>query len=239
MPNFIVIILLTVSCLLLQSRDLRASQQEPKSSWAVSECNETVALKYLWWSFKHARRGGRLYYSVADCDGEPWKFPFPEIHIRRPTINTADVATVRAMFARDARVKVTDNNGTIRIKFGEIPMTILRTRITKINFSPEDQYNAELAVLAIEHAPEVQLRMHELGIHTLELPMNMLIEEPAPGRVHLPPAMKSITMDKALDVVATTFNGLVETGYCRNKRLIDNNFTGGTYFDDRPEEGVK
>jgi len=238
MPKISFAVLLIASCLVPGPGAMSASQQEPRFPWTASEHNETVALKYLWWSFKHDHSGGRFYYSVPDCDGAPWKIPFPEVHIHRPTINTADVATVRAIFAHDARVRVSDNNGIIRIQFGEIPMAILRTRIRKINFSLEDQYNAELAVLAIEHAPEVQLRMRELGIHTLNLPMNMLIEGPAPGRVHLPATMRSTTMDEALDVVATTFNGLVETGYCRNKRLMDNEFTGGTYFDDS-EEGAK
>jgi hypothetical protein len=218
------------SALFLQFWSSAASPQRAAGSAFRFNPSDTVALKYLWWSLQRSHSGGRFYYSVPDCNGPP----FPEIKIRRPTKDLADAAAIRRYFAGQPRVRVSDSDGIIRIDLGGVPTAILQTKIAQLSFSPEEQYNPQLAVAAIEHAPEVQARMKKLRVRSLALPMEMLLMEPAPGPVHLAAVMEHITMDDALDVVARTFHGLVETGYCRRNRLMENLFEGGTYSDSRP-----
>jgi hypothetical protein len=187
---------------------------------------DKVALRYLWWPFKSERKGGRIYYGVSECKGLRWETPFPEVLIRKPPKDISDIATLRAFFAKDARVRISDSNGIIRIRFGEIPAAILQTKIALINLSPEDQYNPELAISKIEYAPEVQAAMTASRVHVPSWPTNMILQRPAPGLIHLQPVMKDISMDEALDVVATTFNGVVETGYCKKSKMMDSDVTG-------------
>jgi hypothetical protein len=211
---------LLASFLVLQWASVSASSQE-----TAPDDNARVALRYLWVPFKSERKGGRIYYGMSKCDGMRWDTPFPEILVARPLNDIGDVATLRRFFAKDSRVRIVDSNDIIRIKFGEIPAAILQTKIAEIKFSQEDQYNPELAVMKIENAPEVRAQMSKLGIQTLSLPMNMILQQPMPGFIHLPPIMREITMDEALDVVATTFNGVVETAYCQKARLMDSDVT--------------
>jgi hypothetical protein len=196
------------------------------SSQAAPASAEKVALRYLWWPLKGEQKGGRIYYGMSECEGVRWETPFPEILINRPSKDITDAATLRRFFAKDASVRISNDNGIIRIRFGEIPAAVLETKIAEIKLSPEDQYNPELAVRKIENSPEVRSQMDRMGIRTLDLPMNMIIAPPTPGSFHLPSVLREMTMDEALDVVAVTFHGLVETGYCRKARLMDSDITG-------------
>jgi hypothetical protein len=219
MPKNILSLALIGYSLVLQCRNSGASPQEAEFSPAVSERNEKVAVRYLWWPFKSERKGGRIYYGMSECDGVRWETPFPEILVSRPSKDVADIATLRRFFANDSSVR-------IRMRFGEIPAAILQTKVADIKLSPEDQYNPELAVMKIENAPEIRVQMSKMGIHTLNLPMNMILRPPMPGFIHLPSILKKMTMDEALDIVATTFHGLVETAYCRKARLMHSDITG-------------
>ena len=185
-----------------------------------------VALRYLWEPLKREYRGGRIYYGMSECGDVRWETPFPEILIPRPEKDITDVATLRRFFAKDTGVRISDDNGIIRMRFGSVPLAILRTKISEINFSVEDQYNPEFALAKIENAPEVQARMKSLGIRILALPWDFLVAPPTPGAFLLPSVMRQISMDEALDVVATTFRGLVETAYCKKSRLMDSDIVG-------------
>lgn len=212
---------LLASLLLLLCQSAYAAQQlDP------SDHNEKVALRYIWFPIKGEQRGGRVYYGMSACDSVRWETPFPEVLIDHPTKDMVDVAALRRFFKKNARVRISDSNGIIRIRFGTIPALILKTKIAELDLSQEDQYNPELAISEIENAPEVKAQMKRLGISTLNLPMNLLIAPPTPGAFHLPSVMKNVSMDEALDVVATTFHGLVETAYCRKSQQMDSDITG-------------
>jgi hypothetical protein len=211
---------LLAALVVLQCQSVGAWSQD-----AAPDGDGKVALRYLWEPFKSEQKGGRIYYGISECNGVHWDTPFPEILINRPSKNITDVVTLRRFFAKDAGVRVSDDNGILRIRFGEIPAAILHAKIAEIDLTPEDQYNPEFAIMKIEDAPEVQAQMKALGIRTLNLPMNMLIAPPVAGEFHLPPVMKEISMDQALDVVAATFHGLVETAYCKKSHLMDSDIT--------------
>jgi hypothetical protein len=95
------------------------------------------------------------------------------------------------------------------------------------------QYNVDLAIDAIEGTKEVQTKMHELDLRVPQKVVDMLVGQPAKGQVHLPSLITNITMDEALDMVATTFKGIVMYGACEKERVFDITFAGGVYFDDR------
>ncbi|HEX3808963.1 MAG TPA: hypothetical protein VHW02_04620 [Rhizomicrobium sp.] len=222
--RFGAVLFLLYGTFLLSSVAMSAAAAQ-KPAWITSDHNEKVALKYLWQPLKSERKGARVYYGMSECNGLRWNTPFPEILISRPSKDITDVAALRRFFVNDSSVRISDGNGIVRIRFGEIPAAILQTKIAEIKLSPEDQYNPELAMMKIENAPEVRDRMRKLGIRTLSLPMNMILTPPTKGFFHLPPVLREITMDEALDVIAVTFNGLVETAYCSKARLINSDVT--------------
>jgi hypothetical protein len=79
--------------------------------------------------------------------------------------------------------------------------------------------------------------MLNYGLRVPPTLINEIMVQPAEGLPHLPSTMTNVTMDKALDMVARTFRGVVIYGACTEPHLYRIDFTGGVYFDDSKLSG--
>jgi hypothetical protein len=95
------------------------------------------------------------------------------------------------------------------------------------------QYNPQIAIGAVQNAEEVRAAMRKLNVHVPPTVISILVQQPGEGLPHLPTRLTNVTVDEALDEVATTFEGIVLYGACTQPRLFDLDFTGGYGFDDR------
>jgi hypothetical protein len=119
---------------------------------------------------------------------------------------------------RDAVVSV-DQTGMTRITVGTVPRDFLNTKISHVAFRPMEQWNPSEAISAIERTSEVARSMRALDIGpiigTIRIEMILTGPGPADSKVpHLPPFLRNVTMDQALDAVARTFRQLVTYGVC-------------------------
>jgi Phosphoribosyl transferase domain len=95
-----------------------------------------------------------------------------------------------------------------------------------VAFDAASRYAAAYAIRALESTPEF---MKAAGLHH---PPNALILGVPFGADHedmsgLPPMLEGVTVGEALDIIATTFGGIVVYGECKdNPRAIDIHFFG-------------
>jgi len=203
-----------------------------------SERNEKAVLRYVWPVLKSSGKAARIYYAAVCHSNEDYA-AFPWINAQPPPSGKTGLAAIQGIFRNDKSVDIReDETGIIRIKLGNVPDTILHTRISFLRLDASSQYNATVAIEAIEESNEVQAAARKLNIHIPVKVYNMLLVQPAEGEPHLPASMMDVTMDEALDLVAMTFKGVVLYGACVQPGLIDTTFTGGIYFDDRSLDTV-
>jgi hypothetical protein len=230
LPRMVFSVLLS----LLVVQGLRASPSSPAISYEQSERNEKNLLKYLWPVLKASGKAGRVYYrGVCGHGTSPW-VAFPSIDAEEVTSGKAGLGAVRDIFRNNPSVEVSeDGAGVVDVRIGRVSDAILRTEIATLSLSPLGQYNDEFSLLDIEYTPEVQIAMRRLRIQIPEAPvLNMIVVQPDEKLVHAPALMREITMDRSLDVVATTFKGIVLYGACTQPRRYNLDFVGGIYFDD-------
>ncbi len=197
-----------------------------------SENNKRRFLKYLWPILKSNRMAARVYYE-AKCDpGSQYLMDFPPIDMRSPGQGLTGIEAIRSLFAENIHVEGSRHD-IVRITIGSVQTSILSTKISSVRWSPIGQYNPELAALTPQGAPEVKSEMSRLKIQSPSVYMNIILAQPAPGLIHLPTSITDVTMDRALDLVATTFHGIVLYGTCQKEGIFMTNFIGGIYFDDR------
>jgi hypothetical protein len=197
------------------------------------EKNENEILKYLLPALKSSDKVGRIYYLATCQPGGNYPIPFPQIRVQPPSKSKVGLAAVREIFQNEKNVSVTeDRPGVISIWIGKVPDAILHTKISLLTLKPTAQYNYSIAFAAIENSTEVQSAMLKYGFRVPPTLINEIMVQPAEGLPHLPSTMTNVTVDKALDVVARTFRGVVIYGACTEPRLYRIDFTGGVYFDD-------
>lgn len=145
---------------------------------------------------------------------------FPQLTLMPSSEHAAGLEAVREIFRREQDAHVTeDRSGIIRIVIGALPTDLLSTKIARLTFSANARWNPILAITAIEGSTEVVAARRKL---------NLLPSPPARLRVidiilgptgnnypHLPPSLENVTLDQALDAVATTFKQLVIFGACK------------------------
>ncbi|HTT98486.1 MAG TPA: hypothetical protein VMF58_10580 [Rhizomicrobium sp.] len=193
--------------------------------------NEDAVLRHLRSAFKRARKGGRLYYSAGDCNDN--YVPFEKVRIDESVRHSADLATVKRMFAPDARVRVTETEGIVRIYVGDVPKSLLQTKVSHFSFDLDAQYTPEEAMIALVYSPAIDAAAKRLGLHQPDGAIeDVIVEPPLPARPHLPTVLQDVTLDQALDAVADTFDGIVEFGVCKNGPIWEANFAGGLDFDE-------
>ena len=75
------------------------------------------------------------------------------------------MVAVREIFKNDKRVMVSeDRSGMIRITIGQPASALLQTRIHLVTLKLHEQYNAILAIFAIENTTEVEVAERKLGV---------------------------------------------------------------------------
>jgi hypothetical protein len=137
---------------------------------------------------------------------------------------------VRDIFLSQRNATVTEDHRIIRVRIGQVPDTIVQTRMSPMTLDTLAQYNGALAIAAIVHNQNVQDAMHKRGLSVPTLPVDMLLAPPNSIEPHLSSAMKGVTMDQALDEVATTFKGIVFYGACRGIGRFEVSFDGSPDF---------
>lgn len=187
-------------------------------------------MKYLRPALMTHGGAGRLYFSTvcAAKDGTP--LPFPEVQMSPLSKGETGLAAVREIFKRDRQVKFSESqSGMIRIKIGEPATALLQTKISLVKFNPVEQYNGELAIWAVMKSKEVESAIHQIGFDQPETMFGGSINQPeeAADLPHLPTSLTNVTMDEALDEIATTFGGIVVYETCSEtsgKRLVSLDF---------------
>jgi hypothetical protein len=172
-----------------------------------------------------AGSAARLYFA-APClttqgaAGELVYPTFPRITLVHNPADASGPQTVKKILRneRDTVVSV-DQTGMTRITVGTVPSDFLNTKISQVAFGPMEQWNPSEAISAIERTSEVARSMHALDvgpmIGTIRIEMILTGPGSADSKVpHLPPLLRNVTMDQALDAVARTFRQLVTYGVC-------------------------
>lgn len=182
----------------------------------ASERHEDDVLKYLRSVVRSSGKVIRLYYRGACDPKSAAPVPFPFTKVQPPAKGTTGLAAVRDIFRNDKNVTVTEKPvGIIRIWIGKMPSPILGTKLPLVTLEPDEQYNPMLAIGAIQSTKEVEAAMRALEVDkVLALAGGSVVKQPAKRLSHLPPSIKGVTMDQALDVIAKTFQGIVIYGAC-------------------------
>ena len=173
-------------------------------------------MDYLKPVLRSAGKVARIYYSGACKEGHVYGALFPPIDVQAPLGNDTGFDAVRDIFRNEVDVSVAaGQDGIIRIVIGRVPVSILNTQIAVLSFVPSQQYSFNPALWRITDSNEVSAAERKLGVSASEPPVRTsLLMEPAEGLPHLPASMTNVTLDQALDVVATTFEGIIFYGTC-------------------------
>ena len=207
-----------------------ASAEGLPRGYVISQHNQEAVLKYLWPALLSRRGAARIYYSTACKTKDGESLPFPRVEVRPPLKETRGLVAVREIFKNDKRVMVSeDRSGMIRITIGQPASALLQTRIHLVTLKLHEQYNAILAIFAIENTTEVEVAERKLGFDHPNIVFGGGINLPEKGVrfPHRPASMKDLTMDRALDAVARTFGGIVVHETCAErsgKRLVSLDF---------------
>jgi hypothetical protein len=189
-------------------------------------------LKYLLPALPSTHKSARVYYEAAcRVDDRTYPLTFPKVYINKPSTAAAGIDAVRGIFAKQQQVEVTqDETGVIRIVLGKPPMSVLTTTIKSLAFTPDAQYNVLSAIRTVESAPEVLSVMSRLAIHNPMRIAEYPVLQPDTTLPHLPKEVSDVTMDQALDVIATTWSGVVFYGACSDLGMYEIFLTKSDYF---------
>lgn len=174
------------------------------AKYRASERNREAMENYLGPVLTPLGGAGR-FYSVVDCG--PNECPdFPRIRMQSPSEGKTGFAAVREIFAKDKQTTVTSGpKGIVRIRFGRDPSALLQTTIHYLRFTPLQRYNIIEAEAAIEDAKEVKAATRKLRLERSIVVISELVQKPMKGVHHLPEHIQDMTVDQALDLLATTF----------------------------------
>jgi hypothetical protein len=179
---------------------------------------------------ERANKSGRIYYR-AICKADEVKpnafqsIRFPDITLASSSEKNDPLAELREMFGSSQEVVISeDKPNIVRVKISDAPETVLRTRISSVTFSREDQFDPDAAISAVFAAKEVQGAEERLGTWPILRVANSLSAEPSPGDPHLPVSLKKLTVDQMLDAIAATFGLMVVYGACTEPKLFDVEF---------------
>ena len=187
-----------------------ANSADLPKALVISSVNAKAVLQHLGPALTSGGGACRIYYSTA-CEARDEGIPSPEVKAR-PSERKTGLSALRDIFGNDKRVKVSqDQSGMIRIMIGQPVSTLLRTRIHSLHFNVVEQYNGELAVWAVLNSKEVEAAMRGLGLSVPVIVFGGAVNVPEEGRSlrHLPASLNNVTADRALDVIARTFGGIV------------------------------
>jgi hypothetical protein len=151
---------------------------------------------------------GRVYI-VTNCGANECP-QFPQIRMLPASKGKTGLAAVREIFAKDKQTTVMSGpDGIIRVRIGAQPSTLLQTKIHYLRFKPLERYNIIEAEAAIEGAKEVKAAIKNLGLAEPVVVISELVQQPMEGVPHLPDHIENMTLEQALDLLATTFGEVV------------------------------
>jgi hypothetical protein len=207
-PRFAYLILTCAAATIAGATNLPKGEVESKR-------NLDAVLSFLRPTFTSKGGPGRISYSTV-CAGDGAALPFPKLRVRPPLADKTGLEAVREIFRDDKRVKVTRNrSGIITITVGEPSTDILRTQIRRLSLTPNEQYNEQLAIVAVMQSEEFTSAERALGIKVPPSVLAYNIVEPTKGLPHLPRSLENVTVDEALDRIATTFRVAILYATCR------------------------
>jgi hypothetical protein len=187
---------------------------------ALGSDDEPLVKAMLPW-LKSAGKAARIYFAATCQADDPVLIPEIDINNPPPGEPQPRLADVRRMLRSNTNVVVTeDPAGIIRVRIGEFPDAILRTRISRLSLSPVDQYNAAFARDALLDSEEMVSAAKDLGLIRQLFVYSYLVRYPAPGLPHMPASLGDLTADQVLDTIATSFNGVVLYGVCAQSGLF-------------------
>jgi hypothetical protein len=126
------------------------------------------------------------------------------------------MAAVQQIFRDDPNVTVVqDRSGMLRITIGSVSSTILQTRLPSLTLDPIGQYTALSAIDEISFTAASYAKERGLPFGLAPYVIDHLVRGPGKGDPHLPGMMPNITIDDALNKVASTFKGIVMYGTCK------------------------
>lgn len=216
------IIMLGSAVTYLDARCARNSQQE---SVAASQRSEDTVIKYLQLALAPAGKAFRIYFRGSCSAQGGARVLFPLIDAQPPAKGQRGLEGARDIFRKDSDVTVTEGPpGIVRIKIGNVSTAILSTRLPFVKLTQTAQYNPEGpggAIDMIEGTRPIETAMARLGLR--QVPVFYIgAREPALSTLpHLPPSIKDVTLDQALDSIAKTFRGVVTYGECTRPNGTD------------------
>lgn len=184
--------------------------------------------------------GARVYFE-SSCKSEQKPnlsmlggLPLPRIGVRTIAGELPPLIMARQVFLGDNDVSThTNDSGLVVVEIGHVNKSILETRIDSIRLNATQRYNPQLAIDKILDFATIQEAEERKQLFLLPVPMDMQVVSAAPGLPHLPAQIQSMTLDKILDLVASTFHGAVIFGVCDHWGVYDIRFVAG------PVRGIK
>lgn len=180
------------------------------------ETDESAIMRHLQ-PVLDVRTSVRLSYA-ASCNATSTFPPIPPLRLNAPSSRLTGIDAVRSIFHSDNNVVVAEGPGGIaKISVGKVPTALLRTRIALLRLRRIEQYNSSTVIDALESTKELQSAVKSLGLSVVPLLHVQLLYDPVPGdrSPHVPAALRDVTIDQVLDLVARTSKGVVVTyGVC-------------------------
>lgn len=183
-----------------------------------SHVNVTGLVARLVPLLRNARSAGRVdYRGVCDMDTGFARLTFPDTNLRVPSRGKTGLDAIRTLLPAEA--VVIQKPGLISMRLGNVPDEILRTRISHLEFTSDEQFTDSLAIMAINRNPDVQAASKRLGYSLPIADVSILPVSARAGLPHLPQSFSGVTFDQVLNEVAKTFGGIVFFGACEDQRL--------------------
>lgn len=193
---------------------LAAAQGTQESGdYASSQRNLAAVMAYLQPVLRDSGYAGLLYYKGRYKADTTDFIAFPQINVQAAVANSG-LRALGEVFQNNGDVAVSVERKVATIRIGNPSTAILNTKISLIRLGPVAQFNPTWVIGAAEGARE----MEEIkAILHLKIPMTISDEQviqPKKGRPHVPPVLKDMTVGQVLNLVATTFRGIVVYGEC-------------------------
>jgi hypothetical protein len=143
-----------------------------------------------------------------------YSIPMPLFRVQPPSQGRSGLAAVRDIFNHAKGVRIVEKpEGIIRIWLGKVPTGILRTKIHRLIWDRQAQYDPSFAIAAIESTKEMDAAMNSLRV-TLSPNVGGLVAPVEKKLPHFPGSANDVTVDQALDMIAKTGGSPVVYGAC-------------------------
>jgi hypothetical protein len=157
----------------------------------------------------------RVLYQAACERGGIDAIPFPRVESSRQSNGNDTLSLLPHILKSKQRITVSKaDSGVPRISVGNPSASILATKLARISLTPNEQYDPNSAIYAVEGSPEIRDAEKRLGLSMPQLVLLGSIRPIEPGKPRLPKHLANITLDDLLDLVVRTFGGVIFYGEC-------------------------